>query len=118
MHDVFARVGGPDSFEVKTKIMVQVNSGNVIIDDTWLWRADHWKGGLVKNKRNPNDTGLQVNGDNVTGYGLASEHTLGNLLEWNGEKGRTYFYQSELPYDVDQSYGDAGFVGYKVGDHV
>lgn len=85
-------------------MMIQINSGNVIIDDTWLWRADHSVSGSVKDKRNPVATGLQVNGDNVTGYGLASEHTLGNLLEWNGENGKTYFYQSEYPYDVDQAY--------------
>jgi hypothetical protein len=35
------------------------------------------------------------------------EHTLGDLLDWQGERGRTYFYQSELPYDVTQAnYGD------------
>lgn len=38
--------------------MVQVNSGNVIIDDVWLWRADHSKSGLIKNKANPVKTGL------------------------------------------------------------
>lgn len=72
--------------------MLQVNSGNVIIDGVWLWRADHDVGGGVANRRNPTETGLQVNGNNVIGYGLASEHTLGNLLEWNGENGRVYFY--------------------------
>lgn len=118
MHDVFARVGGPDHDEVKTDVMVQINSGNVIIDDTWLWRADHSVDGLVANSKNPVKSGLQVNGDNVTGYGLAAEHTLGNLLEWNGENGRTYFYQSEYPYDVDQSYADGGFASYRVGDEV
>jgi predicted heme/steroid binding protein len=54
----------------------------------------------------------------VTGYGLASEHTLGNLVEWNGENGRSYFFQSELPYDVDTDYADNGYAGYKVGDDV
>lgn len=98
--------------------MVQINSGNVIIDDTWLWRADHDVKGNVANKKNPVDTGLQINGDNVIGYGLACEHTLGNMLEWNGDKGKTYFYQSEYPYDVDHAYADAGFVAYKVGDSV
>ena len=68
--------------------------------------------------QNPVQTALQINGDNVTGYGLACEHTLGNLLEWNGENGRTYFYQSEFPYDVNQSYGDQGFASYKVGENV
>jgi len=28
--------------------MVIVNSGNVILDDLWLWRADHYDGGLVE----------------------------------------------------------------------
>jgi hypothetical protein len=39
-------------------------------------------------------------------------------LEWNGENGRTYFYQSEFPYDVNQSYGDMGFASYKVAENV
>ena len=118
MHDVFARVGGPDLTEVRASTMIQINSGNVIIDDTWLWRADHDVSGKVMDKKNPVDTGLQVNGDNVIGYGLAVEHTLGNLLEWNGDNGKTYFYQSELPHDVDHTYQDSGFTSYKVGDDV
>ena len=69
--------------------------------------------------QNPCDTGLLINGDNVTGYGLAVEHTLGNMLEWNGENGESYFFQSEYPYDVTQdNYGDKGFAAYKVGDDV
>lgn len=120
MHDVFARVGGPNHKEdtVTVDKMVQINSGNVIIDDTWMWRADHGVDGQIFDKDNYVSTGLQINGDNVTGYGIACEHTLGNLLEWNGENGRTYFYQSEYPYDVDQDYADAGFASYKVGDNV
>ena len=47
-----------------------------------------------------------------------SEHHLSNLLEWNGENGKTYFYQSEYPYDVDSSYADKGYAAYKVGDNV
>jgi len=72
--------------------MLQVNSGNTIIDDVWLWRADHSVDGLVMDSHNPVATALQVNGDNVTGYGLACEHTLGNMLEWNGDFGESYFY--------------------------
>lgn len=90
MSDVHARVGGPEkdaTLEYKASKMVQINSGNVIIDDTWLWRADHSQAGLIADSKNPCDTGLQVNGDNVLGYGLACEHTLGNMLEWNGENG-------------------------------
>lgn len=88
MSDVFARVGGTNATgDVKADVMVQINSGYVIVDDTWLWRADHDVGGLVYNGRNPSKTGLQINGDFVTGYGLACEHTLENLLEWNGNYG-------------------------------
>lgn len=40
------------------------------------------------------------------------------MLEWNGEGGKTYFYQSEYPYDVDHDYADSGSASYKVGDNV
>ena len=99
--DVYARVGGTNpTGDRMTTSMIQVESGNVLIDDIWLWRADHDIQGLVYNSRNPVENGLIVNGDNVTGYGLACEHTLGDLLQWNGDNGRSYFYQSEFPYDV------------------
>lgn len=120
LSDVFARVGGTNaSGSVQAKKMVQVNTSNTIIDNVWLWRADHDVGGLVYESRNPSDTGLEVNGDNVTGYGLACEHTLADMLVWNGNGGKSYFYQSEYPYDVTQAnYGDKGYVAYKVGDNV
>ena len=41
-----------------TSIMLQINSGNVIIDDVWLWRADHSNTGLVKDRKNPVKTAL------------------------------------------------------------
>jgi len=87
MSDVFARVGGPDSGQVMTETMVTINSGYTIIDNTWLWRADHTVHGSVYNSQNPVRTGIVINGDNVIAYGLASEHTLGNLVEWNGNNG-------------------------------
>lgn len=41
------------------------------------------------------------------------------MVEWNGNNGQTYLYQSEFPYDVTQEqYGDKGFVGYLVNDNV
>lgn len=91
----------------------------MIIDHTWLWRADHDIQGSVAGSRNYVANGLQVNGDGVQAYGLFSEHSLGDLVQWNGEAGVTYFYQSELPYDVTQTnYADAGFHAYKVGANV
>jgi len=90
MSDVFARVGGPnDQYKngVSTGSMVIVNSGWTIIDNVWLWRADHDITGSVVKSNNPVDNGMIINGDNVIAYGLAAEHTLGNLVEWNGENG-------------------------------
>ena len=118
VHDVFARVGADEHIEVAAETMFQINSGNVIVDDTWLWRGDHTIDGLIYNSKNHVRTGFEVNGDDVIAYGLAVEHTLGHLVEWNGENGRTYFYQSELPYDVDHDYADNGYTGYKVADNV
>lgn len=84
--------------------MVEINVGYTIIDNAWLWRADHdvsGDGGApVTGGRNPVQTGLIVNQDNVRAYALMSEHTLGDLVQWNGNMGETYFFQSEMPYDV------------------
>ena len=99
--------------------MVHVRSGHVVGDNMWLWRADHAAGGGVSPESNPCDHGLVVDGDDVTMYGLAVEHTLQDLTVWNGERGRTYFYQSELPYGVTQGeFGDKGYAGYRVADGV
>lgn len=95
MHDVFVRIGG--NAVGKAKQSVVVNSDDVIIDNTWLWRADHGKG--VGWTSNTVDEGLVVNGDDVTVYGLFVEHHQKTQVRWNGENGRTYFFQNEMPYD-------------------
>lgn len=105
LQDVFVRVGGPDgtsSSPVGVKTMIHIASGNVIGDNLWLWRADHAADGPVTDKDNVCLNGLVVDGDDVTMYGLAVEHTLADLTVWAGERGRTFFYQSELPYEVTQ----------------
>ena len=48
---------------------------------------------------NTADNGLIVNGDDVTMYGLFVEHYQKYQTIWNGNGGRTYFYQNEMPYD-------------------
>jgi len=123
IHDVFARVGGPvAATDTQVDVMLQINSGNVIGDNMWLWRADHVEhtegDGLVRNGQNPCLNGLVVNGDDVTMYSLAAEHTLQDLVKWNGERGAVYFYQSELPYDATQDYGTKGYAGYRVAEGV
>lgn len=41
------------------------------------------------------------------------------MLEWNGNNGKVYFYQSEYPYDVSQAnYADKGFAAYNIGASV
>jgi len=125
LHDVFFRVGGagPGS----TGVNLEVNSNDTIIDHTWIWRADHGAGAGWTT--NPSANGLVVNGNNVTAYGLFVEHHQQFQVLWNGNGGRTYFYQSEIPYDPpDQaSYTSGpdsngkranGWASYKVADAV
>jgi len=107
--------------EVMTNTMIQINSSNVVGDNLWLWRADHEgpRNSGVTHSRNKVWNAMQVNGDNVIIYGLFAEHALHDQVVWNGENGKTFFFQCELPYDVtQQNFGDAGYSGYVIGDHV
>lgn len=119
LFDVFVRVGGPHEGSVTSAIVI--NSNNVIVDHIWLWRADHGNGvGWDKNRC---ANGLVVNGDGVTIYGLFNEHNQEYQTLWNGNGGRVYFYQSEMPYDPPaadawQHDGINGYASYKVADHV
>ncbi|MGB7264413.1 MAG: coagulation factor 5/8 type domain-containing protein [Terracidiphilus sp.] len=120
LHDVFFRVGGAGVG--RTKVNLRVNADDTIIDHTWIWRADHGSG--VGWNLNTSDNGLVVNGNRVTAYGLFVEHHQQYQVLWNGEAGRTYFYQSEIPYDPpDQAAyssgkGVNGWASYKVADDV
>jgi hypothetical protein len=116
LSDVFFRIGGAGVG--KAAVSLQVNSNNVIGDHMWLWRADHGSG--VGWTSNTAANGLIVNGTNVTMYGLFVEHYQQYEVTWNGNGGRTYFFQNEAPYDVPNqsswaSPGGAGFAAYKVG---
>ena len=73
---------------------------------------------MLYNSNNPVSSGIVINGDNVVAYGLAVEHTLGHMVQWNGNNGLTVFYQSEYPYDVDVDYGTNKYASYKVNDAV
>lgn len=97
--------------------MLHVRNGHVIGDNLWLWRADHAQNGTVTYTSNPCQHGLVVDGDDVIMYGLAVEHTEEDLTQWNGERGSTYFYQSELPYGVTQAQFE-NFTGYRVHSDV
>jgi len=101
---------------------VTINSHDVIADHFWLWRADHGSG--VSWQDNPCRNGLIVNGDHVTIYGLFNEHFQEYQTLWNGDDGRTFFYQSEIPYDPPgndewrDDRGNPGYASYKVADTV
>jgi len=125
LSDVFFRVGGARVGKATT--CLQLNSRGVIGDHLWIWRADH---GDRDNGRvhvgwteSTGDHGLVVNGSDVTMYGLFVEHFQKYQTVWNGERGRTFFYQNELPYDPPNQAAymagrTRGWAAYKVADHV
>ena len=127
LFDLCCRVGGATVGSTQTCFVV--NSSDVIMDNVWIWRADHGRPGTVEWDVNPAETGLVVNGNNVIAYGLFVEHFQGFQTIWNGDGGQVYFYQSELPYDPPyqgswqqgQGPGETpvnGFASYKVADTV
>ncbi len=121
LQDVFFRVGGPHVGKATTSL--EVNSDHAILDDVWAWRADHGVAGSVGWTVNTADTGVVVNGDDVTATGLFVEHYQKYNVVWNGERGRTVFFQNELPYDAPnqaawQHDGVNGYAAYKVADTV
>ena len=95
--DVFFRVGGAETGSV-TDAFID-NSNNSILDDIWSWRADHGSGAGSWTSDTA-ATGLTVNGNNVTAYGLAVEHYQQYETVWNGQGGTVVFFQNENPYDV------------------
>ncbi|WP_329138546.1 adenylyl cyclase [Streptomyces sp. NBC_01476] len=121
LFDVFARIGG--AIAGGAGISVQIDSNDVFCDHLWLWRADHGLDDTVGWAVNPADTGIVVNGDHVTTYGLFVEHYQKYEVLWNGDHGRTYFFQNEHPYDVPTQsawvHGSTkGYAAYKVADRV
>nr|WP_184833134.1 discoidin domain-containing protein [Allocatelliglobosispora scoriae] len=119
LHDVYVRVGGAGAGKATTSLVV--NSNNVIGDHLWLWRADHGAGaGWTSNTA---DQGMIVNGTDVTMYGLFVEHFQKYEVVWNGNGGRTYFFQNELPYEAPNQAAwmngtTRGYAAYKVADSV
>ena len=123
--DLFFRVGGAAIGKAET--CLRINSRHVIGDHLWIWRADHGdrEGGRVHVgwDESTGEQGLVVDGDDVTIYGLFVEHFRRHNTIWNGERGRTFFYQNELPYDPPsqaawRADSPRGWAAYKVADHV
>ena len=120
LHDVFFRIGGATAGSATASLVV--NSKNVILDDIWAWRADHGNG--VGWTSNTADTGVIVNGDNATAYGLFVEHYQKYEVIWNGNNGTDIFFQNEMPYDPPsqaawmEAPGIDGWAAFKVADTV
>ena len=120
LSDVIFRIGG--ATVGKATVSIRINAYNTIVDHTWVWRADHGSG--VGWTSNTAANGLVVNGANVTIYGLFVEHFQQYQVLWNGNGGRVYFYQSEIPYDPPTQSGWSsgsgvnGWASYKVADSV
>jgi len=119
LHDIYCRVGGAVLGQAEST--VTINSNYVIGDHFWLWRADHGVGTDWMDGQNKH--GLVVNGDHVTIYGLFNEHFQAYQTLWTGEYGRTYFYQSEIPYsppsnELWNDKGKPGYASYKVANNV
>jgi len=120
LEDVFFRIGGAAAGSATNSLVV--NSDNVILDDIWAWRADHGNG--VGWTVNTADTGVIVNGDNVTAYGLFVEHYQKYDVIWNGNGGTDIFFQNEMPYDPPsqaawmEAPGVDGWAAFKIANHV
>ncbi|MEU4142691.1 discoidin domain-containing protein [Streptomyces parvulus] len=119
MQDVFIRIGGAGPGKATDSVVV--NSDDVLIDHTWIWRADHGEG--VGWETNRADYGLRVNGDDVLATGLFVEHFNKYDVYWSGERGRTIFFQNEKAYDAPNEAaithdGIVGYAAYKVADSV
>ncbi|NNN29355.1 discoidin domain-containing protein [Streptomyces sp. S3(2020)] len=119
MQDVFIRIGGAGPGLATDSVVV--NSDDVVIDHTWIWRADHGEG--VGWETNRADYGLRVNGDDVLATGLFVEHFNKYDVVWNGERERTIFFQNEKAYDAPDAAaithdGMVGWAAYKVADSV
>jgi hypothetical protein len=129
LSDVYFRVGGPHIGKADTAL--EVNSNNVLIDHTWVWRGDHGVEGFTGGVNGDNQRwvtnigryGAVINGNDVTATGLFVEHFQKYNTVWNGERGTTVLYQNELPYDpptqADWMNGTVeGYAGYKVNNKV
>jgi hypothetical protein len=125
LSDLFFRVGGATIGNAET--CLEINSRHVIGDHLWIWRADHGDRAVgrvhVGWDESVGNQGLVVNGDDVTMCALFVEHFRRYNTLWNGERGRTWFYQNELPYDPPNQAAymagtTRGWAAYKVAERV
>jgi len=120
LSDIFTRVGafqyqrGPKTSCMLTaaNVHVQMDGDNTLVDNTWLWHADHDDCGRQSDHAY-SGYGLLVQGSGVSVSGLKVEHVFKDHVYWKGENGKMIFLQEELPYQYLQ-FGSDGHVGYLV----
>ncbi|WP_261807980.1 discoidin domain-containing protein [Paenibacillus sp. N3.4] len=119
LHDLFFRTGGAVAGTNASQMKINSNERH---RGSFLDVArDHGAGAGWTS--NVSTNGLIVNGTDVTIYGLFNEHHNEYQTIWNGNGGRLYFYQSEIPYDVPNQAAwmngsKKGYASYKVADSV
>jgi hypothetical protein len=125
--DITCRVGGIQPQNIQIHVSMQINSNHVVGDHFWLWRADHGTqpGGDSRWIRDRCKNGLIVTGNDVTLYALFAEHYQEYEVLWMGERGRTFFFQNEPPYDPpnqeawsSQDGRVEGYASFKVANFV
>jgi hypothetical protein len=133
--DLNVRIGGEEAGSATTAVVD--DSNNSILDNVWLWRADHGAGQTGTPDQNGvgggangcwtcdvAQTGLAVNASNVSAYGLAVEHFEADEVTWDGQGGNVVFFQNENPYEVPSqsawmsSPTQDGYPAFHVGDNV
>lgn len=121
LFDCFFRIGGNVSSNTYAETSLKINANDTIVDNCWLWRADHGNG--VGWDKNNGDYGAVIAGDRVKCYGLFAEHYKKYNVSWSGDQGYLVFYQSELAYDVPSneawvSVDGQGYASFRVHDNV
>ena len=104
----------------------------MLIDHTWVWRADHGVEGFTEGvngdtdrwRTNTGRNGAVINGDDVIATGLFVEHFQQYNTIWNGENGthgalpERAAVRPAHPGGLDERRRSLGWAGYKVGDDV
>jgi len=120
LSDIFTRVGAfqyqrgskTSCMLTKTDAHVQLDGDNLVVDNTWLWHADH-DDCSTQSDHCDSGYGMVVQGSDVSISGLKVEHVFKDHVYWKGENGKMIFLQEEMPYHY-LSYGSDGNVGYRV----
>lgn len=135
LHDITIRVGGANQNlydnnlssqrKASTLCMITINANYVICDNIWLLRTEYDYIGEVNSATDYYcENALIVNGNYVNIFGLTAEHTLEDIVIWNGEFGLTCSCKIELPINIPAVYNNNyneilwDFTGYKVNSNV